>query len=54
MTQTTAEPDWLTHLLWEHYPEGLPPWDETPLHIRQGLKQTTRKIREAVSDGRKI
>jgi hypothetical protein len=46
--------DWLVHLLWEHYPEALPTWTDTPLHIRQHLVLMARKIREAVSDGRKI
>lgn len=46
--------DWLLHVLWEHYPEMLPRWEETPLHIRQHLMLTARKIRGAVNDGKHI
>ena len=52
-TDPTKE-DWLLHILWDHYPEMLPPWREVPLYIQQGLQQTARKIREAVSDGKQI
>lgn len=46
----TSDP--LVHVLWEHYPEALPPWPETPKHIRDGLVKMARKIREAGYVGR--
>lgn len=42
--------DWLVHILWEHYPEALPRWPETPLHIRQHLTLTASKIRETLRE----
>lgn len=51
---TTIDDDWLLHVLWDHYPERLPCWEETPLHIREGLAEMARKVREAVRDGRKL
>ena len=45
--QTTEPDDWLVHTLWDHYPEALPAWSETPPHIREGLIEMARKVREA-------
>ncbi len=44
--QVQATDDPLVHLLWEHYPEALPPWPQTPEHIRKGLVVMASKIRE--------
>ena len=43
-------PDPLVHVLWEHYPEALPSWPETPEHIRAGLFEMARKIREFLKE----
>lgn len=45
-----AKTDLLVHTLWEHYPEGLPPWSDVEPRIRSGIIKMAEKVVQALSD----